>query len=1076
MSRGAAKKVLRRTWRTRGIRLNADTPLNDVEITNVVLGSGSFGAEDVRVARWCGAKVAAKTLQRTTEEGRRGSSSAEESTLDLRSFSTHQRRVLQECHLMGQLRHPNIAQVYGVFIRPDGNPVIISELLGESMQQRLAFGTRLTYRDVVDVALDVLQAMRYLHTLAHPLLHGSICTSNVLFSLGGSVKLTDSNLALARLHSASHSHMETMPEQHVLTSTPTSALSLGSGMDGGGGGATADGVAPRSASARLYLPLDALDHDCYDLGIDTYSFGVLIMAMVLHREPNVDEVTRPSGGGGDRQRKLSNVNVERSRRATDLKALSAASPQFMDLVDRCMDAMTLDPADKTDAASAGAGSGGGAGNSEESQDVVDCGLERAVSRELFGLVEALRRRDDYVRWPSTRCSPFARGLQEQADLALAVRGLERQVQETVDAATATLADQEKQLERQVGELANMHQQERRRHTARIKQLEAKLSAFQREAASNGSGELSIHREGSESGDSGDVRSQSAISRSMSSPPPPPTQSIPRSASMQQQQHKFSFQASPNYNRRHSDDSVATRDTLSPRNDDGSQEETDYDGPGHICEVHIRVPSGGLTTVQIDNRDTIGEIVQGLCDEHGIADFEEYSLLLEDEDAFYEKAKKESEKSRKTFRGEKKLESIRRRWRGNDVSCLNWLQHDKTLQEQGIDTASQVLTLKKHTLTPGPEVRIGAVSEFDAEYKECKAAILDSSCPCPVEEACTLAALQCHVQFGAFAESNKTKMKAIQEEIKDFLPRDYQKNKQALRRVLSKYTENSVLMSQAIAQSRYIAMCKNLPAYGSTVFVVKAAVKNKSKLAPSILAITKENVLKLDEKNKEVQHLWPIKNVRRWVSTTEMVQIDIGETEPVSFMTHDGQAIANLISMYKGIRTRKSQSREANYDGGDPVYEEVSLKPMPSQPAPPPTQQQQRHHVSVTRSESTFLRHSPRLIPKRVSAEAPASVSLSTSTGQNSPLIDPRPRPPVKSPPPTYDILEPGEYSATPPSYEASEYLEASDVLIARNGEQQLVNTGGAVAANDVVNHSSEHVEAASVAVGNANGGDPSQTV
>ena len=446
MSRGGvSKKIIRRNWRQRGIRLNADTPLTDVDLGHHVLGSGSYGAIDVRKAEWCGAMVAAKTLMDAPEDGNRTFSPTDESSLDLRAFTSQQRRVLQECHLMGQLRHPNVAQVYGVFLRPkDGNPVIISELLGESVEQRLAFGTRLTYRDIVDIGIDVLSGLRYLHTLANPLLHGSVCSSNVLFSHTGSIKLTDSNLALARLYTPTPAMPQLEPASDHLHLPKSESV---------------DSAAPRSATARRYLPLDALDHDCYDLGVDAYAFGILIMAMVLHREPGVDDVKQ-----FQRQTSASSNRLERVRRANDLNDLAREGPAFVDLVNKSIDAFQ----DGTEQ------------DGPEGKDTVDCGLIRASSKDLMQVASALKNYVDYVRSPSTKATPLARGMLEQEQLGSLVRQMEGQVKATVKAAEVRLHEQEKELEEQVQALRKIHVENRQKLIARIKQLERDVATARKE--------------------------------------------------------------------------------------------------------------------------------------------------------------------------------------------------------------------------------------------------------------------------------------------------------------------------------------------------------------------------------------------------------------------------------------------------------------------------------------------------------------------------------------------------------------------------------------------------------------------
>lgn len=413
---GGEKRLGRKSWRTMGIRLNNDMKLKNVQITDIRLGRGSFGAHDVRVAEWCHTKVAAKTLMVPTPNDCAPSPS--ESSLDFnRSSTPYINRVLQECNLMGRLCHPHIAQLYGVYIDNQARPVIVSELLSESLAQRFAYGARLTFRDAMDVSVQVLSALTYLHSLPHVVVHGSLCSNNVLMTTTGVVKLTDTNLTLAHLH---------------CPGSPVARCSSPVGLGGSAVDSSADATscirAHHSANAMLYLPWDASLLDNYDTSVDCFSFVILLMAMCLHREPNVQPVTDPN---------LTRMN-ELERRESDLADLRHTAPLIEPLVAVCLD-------------------DGGMGQvNYMARAARTSGITRPSAHELLQNVSEIRQSEEYLRWPVTLGSPFTHGSQRQVELESAVNVLKGQVTLIADAAKATIAEQEQRMDEQVKQIASVH--------------------------------------------------------------------------------------------------------------------------------------------------------------------------------------------------------------------------------------------------------------------------------------------------------------------------------------------------------------------------------------------------------------------------------------------------------------------------------------------------------------------------------------------------------------------------------------------------------------------------------------------
>lgn len=67
--------------------------------------------------------------------------------------------------------------------------------------------------------------------------------------------------------------------------------------------------------------------------------------------------------------------------------------------------------------------------------------------------------------------------------------------------------------------------------------------------------------------------------------------------------------------------------------------------------------------------------------------------------------------------------------------------------------------------------------------------------------------------------------------------------------------------------------------GSQIYYVinlQEKMKGKNKLVPRLLGVTKDSVLRLDEKTKEVLQTWPLTTVRRWCASPNTFTLDFGD--------------------------------------------------------------------------------------------------------------------------------------------------------------------------------------------------------
>ena len=201
----------------------------EIHMTEQILGRGGWG--EVKVATFRGLRVAAKCLH--------------ELIISQYNISVFAR----EMSIAAKVRHPNLLQFIGA--TRVGSPIILCELMPTSLRKELETGP-LTRPQIVKISQDVSSALNYLHLWKpHPILHRDVSSPNVLLEPSGSgqwkSKLSDygsANLA-----------------QNI------SSTSVGPGNP-------------------FYSAPEAQFPDNHSPAMDVYSFGVLLVEMILCQPPS----------------------------------------------------------------------------------------------------------------------------------------------------------------------------------------------------------------------------------------------------------------------------------------------------------------------------------------------------------------------------------------------------------------------------------------------------------------------------------------------------------------------------------------------------------------------------------------------------------------------------------------------------------------------------------------------------------------------------------------------------------------------------------------------------------------------
>ncbi|XP_035378359.1 talin-2 isoform X2 [Electrophorus electricus] len=319
---------------------------------------------------------------------------------------------------------------------------------------------------------------------------------------------------------------------------------------------------------------------------------------------------------------------------------------------------------------------------------------------------------------------------------------------------------------------------------------------------------------------------------------------------------------------------------------------------------IKMLDGAIKTIMVDDSKTVGELLVTICSRIGITNYEEYSLIQEQG----EEEKKEStgtlKKERTLLRDERKMEKLKAKLHTDDD--LNWLDHSRTFREQGVEE-SETLLLRRKFFYSDQNVDSRDPVQLNLLYVQARDDILNGSHPVSFDKACEFAGIQAQIQFGPHVE-HKHKPGFL--DLKEFLPKEYIKQRGAEKRIFQDH-KSCGEMTEIEAKVKYVKLARSLRTYGVSFFLVKEKMKSKNKLVPRLLGITKESVMRVDERTKDVVQEWPLTTVKRWAASPKSFTLDFGEYQEsyYSVQTTEGEQISQLIAGYIDIILKKKQSKD-----------------------------------------------------------------------------------------------------------------------------------------------------------------------
>uniref|UniRef100_A0AAY4DTZ8 Talin 1 n=1 Tax=Denticeps clupeoides TaxID=299321 RepID=A0AAY4DTZ8_9TELE len=320
-------------------------------------------------------------------------------------------------------------------------------------------------------------------------------------------------------------------------------------------------------------------------------------------------------------------------------------------------------------------------------------------------------------------------------------------------------------------------------------------------------------------------------------------------------------------------------------------------------LKIRMLDGTVKTVMVDDSKIVSDMLMTICARIGITNHDEYSLVRDITEEKKEETTGTLKRDKTLLRDDKKMEKLKQKLHTDDE--LNWLDHGRTLREQGVEE-TEMLLLRRKFFYSDQNVDSRDPVQLNLLYVQARDDILNGSHPVSFDKACEFAGYQCQIQFG---DHNESKHKPGFLDLKEFLPKEYVKNK-GEKKIFQAH-KNCQNMTEIEAKVNYVKLARSLKTYGVSFFLVKEKMKGKNKLVPRLLGITKESVMRVDEKTKEVMQEWSLTNIKRWAASPKSFTLDFGDYQDgyYSVQTTEGEQIAQLIAGYIDIILKKKKSKD-----------------------------------------------------------------------------------------------------------------------------------------------------------------------
>ena len=175
---------------------------------------------------------------------------------DKRKITTRPELLRREVDVLKNLNHPYIPQVYDFFAEDETVYTAMDFVEGESLDKPLKRGERFSQPQVVKWAIQLLEALDYLHSPTHGTpprgyVHSDIKPANIMLRTNGDICLIDFNISLA------------LGEENVIGASAGYASPEHYGLDFSFSSATAtvgDATVPLDDETKTALEMSAMEN------------------------------------------------------------------------------------------------------------------------------------------------------------------------------------------------------------------------------------------------------------------------------------------------------------------------------------------------------------------------------------------------------------------------------------------------------------------------------------------------------------------------------------------------------------------------------------------------------------------------------------------------------------------------------------------------------------------------------------------------------------------------------------------------------------------------------------------------
>jgi len=245
--------------------------------------------------------------------------------------------------------------------------------------------------------------------------------------------------------------------------------------------------------------------------------------------------------------------------------------------------------------------------------------------------------------------------------------------------------------------------------------------------------------------------------------------------------------------------------------------------------------------------------------------------------------------------------------------VHWLNPTLTLYENGVSN-EQTVALRKVFICFCDSVSYVDPVQTHQVYVQCRDNITQGNQPVDLNEAISLAALDCQIMRGNYdpMKQRTENLLAIPGHTIQYYPKVAAEHKKL------------VGMSEINAKYRYIQQCRSLKTYGIRCFEVQQKGKD-NKLEPIRIGITKDGIYRIEPKSNRIIKSNTLIELKRWAVSPKSFTMDFGdyETDYYTVVTFEGEEMSQLIGGYIDIILKKhrketeSIEHEAGLNQKDP---------------------------------------------------------------------------------------------------------------------------------------------------------------